>query len=117
LLHGDFWPGNILWKDDRLVAVIDWEDAAIGDPLSDVANSRLEILWAFGIDAMNDFTRRYASIRTDVDFTDLPYWDLCAGLRLSSRIAGWGVDDTTDKTMRERYKWFANQALALLSGQ
>jgi aminoglycoside phosphotransferase (APT) family kinase protein len=117
LLHGDFWPGNLLWKDDRLVAVIDWEDAAVGDPLSDVANGRLEILWAFGIDAMNDFTRWYASTRADVDFADLPYWDLCAGLRLSSRIAGWGVDDTTDKRMREGYKWFANQALALLSGQ
>ena len=25
LLHGDFWPGNILWRDGRLVAVIDWE--------------------------------------------------------------------------------------------
>jgi aminoglycoside phosphotransferase (APT) family kinase protein len=43
LLHGDFWPGNVLWKEDRLVAVIDWEDAALGDPLADFANSRLEI--------------------------------------------------------------------------
>jgi len=24
LLHGDFWPGNILWRDGQLVAVIDW---------------------------------------------------------------------------------------------
>jgi len=23
LLHGDFWPGNLLWKDGQLVAVID----------------------------------------------------------------------------------------------
>src|SRR5260370_15637127 len=30
LLHGDFWPGNILWRDGQLVAVIDWEDAALG---------------------------------------------------------------------------------------
>ncbi len=48
LLHGDFWPGNLLWKEGGLVAVIDWEDAALGDPLADVANARLEILWAFG---------------------------------------------------------------------
>ncbi|MEZ4728676.1 MAG: phosphotransferase [Caldilineaceae bacterium] len=24
LLHGDFWPGNLLWQDGRLAAVIDW---------------------------------------------------------------------------------------------
>ncbi len=24
LLHGDFWPGNTLWNQGRLVAVIDW---------------------------------------------------------------------------------------------
>jgi thiamine kinase-like enzyme len=52
LLHGDFWPGNILWKNGRLTAVIDWEDAALGDPVADFANSRLEILWAYGRKAM-----------------------------------------------------------------
>ncbi len=52
LLHGDYWPGNILWRDDLLVAVIDWEDAAIGDPLIDFAISRLDILTIFGIEAM-----------------------------------------------------------------
>lgn len=89
LLHGDFWPGNTLWKDGRLVAVIDWEDAAIGDPLADVANARLELLWAFGIEAMAEFTRRYESSATHVDFTDLPYWDLWADRRLAGRTAGW----------------------------
>jgi len=61
LLHGDFWPGNILWQNGRLVAIIDWEDAALGDPLSDLANCRLEILWEFGLEAMEDFTKYYKS--------------------------------------------------------
>lgn len=43
LLHGDYWPGNILWQGDQLAAIIDWEDACLGDPLSDLANSRLEL--------------------------------------------------------------------------
>jgi len=51
LLHGDFWPGNILWKDGQIAAVIDWEDALLGDPLADLANARLEVLWAFGVEA------------------------------------------------------------------
>src|SRR5260370_28057267 len=116
LLHGDFWPGNILWKDGQLVAVIDWEDAALGDPLADLANSRLEILWAFGIDAMHSFTQQYRSMTT-IDFTNLAYWDLCAALRPVAQLAQWGLDDTTERTMRERHRWFVTQAFEKLTAQ
>jgi aminoglycoside phosphotransferase (APT) family kinase protein len=115
LLHGDFWPGNILWKDGQIVGIIDWEDAAFGDPLADVANSRLEILWAFGVDAMNDFTYKYKSIMKTIDFTNLPYWDLCAALRPASKISEWGLDEKTERTMREKHKFFVNQAFEKLS--
>jgi aminoglycoside phosphotransferase (APT) family kinase protein len=113
LLHGDFWPGNILWRDGQLVAILDWEDAALGDPLADLANSRLEILWAFGIDAMHSFTQQYRSMTT-IDFTHLPYWDLCAALRPVSQMAQWGLDDTTERTMRERHRWFIARAFEKL---
>lgn len=113
LLHGDYWPGNILWRDGQLVAVIDWEDAAIGDPLIDLANSRLEMLWAFGIDAMNDFTEHYKSM-TAIDVTDLPYWDLCVALRPVSRIDDWGLDDATKTAMHEGHKRFITQAFEKL---
>ena len=114
LLHGDFWPGNILWKHGQLVAIIDWEDAALGDPLADVANSRLEILWAFGIDAMQEFTHQYHSLTT-IDFTNLPYWDLCAALRPASKLSEWGLDYLTETTMREGLRWFVTQAFEQLS--
>jgi aminoglycoside phosphotransferase (APT) family kinase protein len=90
LLHGDFWPGNSLWRDGKLVAVIDWEDAMLGDPLIDLAQSRAEIAWIFGFTAMEIFTRTYQSL-TDLDYRDLPYWDLCAVLRVL-RIAGGDLD-------------------------
>lgn len=115
LLHGDFWTGNTLWKDEQLVAVIDWEDAAFGDPLADLANGRLEILWAFGIDAMNDFTSQYKSIMTIIDFTNLPYWDLCVALRPVTKISDWGLDESTEKLMRERHRLFVSQAFEKLS--
>ena len=115
LLHGDFWPGNILWQDGQLVAVIDWEDAASGDPLADVANSRIEILWAFGIDAMLSFTQQYQSL-TAFDFTNLPHWDLCAALRKATQqFATWAADDRAEKAMREGHHWFITQAFAKLS--
>ncbi len=48
LLHGDYWPANIVWREDRIAAVLDWEDAALGDPLSDVACAQLELRYIFG---------------------------------------------------------------------
>lgn len=113
LLHGDFWPGNILWKDGQLVAVIDWEDAQLGDPLADLANSRLEIVWAFGIEAMHSFTHDYASLTT-IDFTDLPYWDLCAALRHASKSAEWATYEMDEETMRQGYSLFITQAFEKL---
>ena len=109
LLYWNFWPGNILWRYGQLVAVIDWEDAALGDPLADVANSRLEILWAFEIDAMQSFTHYYQSL-TAIDFTNLPYWDLYAALRPISQIAEWGLDNSTEQLMRKKHRWFITQA-------
>jgi aminoglycoside phosphotransferase (APT) family kinase protein len=114
LLHGDFWPGNVLWKDGRIAAVIDWEDVALGDPLADFANTRLEMLWAFGSEAMHRFTQQYRSIMA-IDYTDLPYWDLCASLWPIHQIDNWGLDEATVKTMRERHRWFVARAFEELS--
>jgi len=36
LLHGDPNPGNYLFRGDRVVAVLDWEVAGIGDPRADL---------------------------------------------------------------------------------
>ncbi|AHV98156.1 phosphotransferase family protein [Paenibacillus sabinae] len=113
LLHGDYWPGNILWKDGRLAAIIDWEDTALGDPLADLANARLEMLFHFGIDAMNAFTRQYRSLMTGIDFSNLPYWDLYAALRLS-KFTEWGLGPDTMETMRERHRWFVTESLHIM---
>jgi aminoglycoside phosphotransferase (APT) family kinase protein len=121
LLHGDYWPGNVLWQEESLVAVIDWEDARVGDPLTDFAISRLDILCIFGIVALHAFTHYYQS-RMALDYTDLPYWDLCAALRLirlsGSDLADWaafyppvGRPDITEQTLKEHLRFFLTQAL------
>jgi prepilin-type processing-associated H-X9-DG protein len=113
LLHGDYWPGNTLWCDGHLVAVIDWENAAIGDPLADLANGRLEILWAFGEEAMQHFTNQYVLLAA-VDCTNLPHWDLYAALRPASRLDTWGLDEATEQRMRRWHEVFVTQALEQL---
>jgi aminoglycoside phosphotransferase (APT) family kinase protein len=114
LLHGDFWPGNMLWLDGRLVSVVDCEDAQRGDPLADLANSRLEILWAFGPEAMHTFTRHYRSM-SNVNLANLPHWDLCAALRPAFKIAEWAGDPATERAMREAHSWFVRQAFQTIS--
>jgi aminoglycoside phosphotransferase (APT) family kinase protein len=124
LLHGDFWPGNTLWRDGQLVAVIDWEDAKLGDPLTDFAKSRSEIGWIFGIDAMHAFTHYYKSMMT-INYTNLPYWDLCAALRfirwtggnlaeVAAYFAPFGRTDISAETIRDHYRYFIRQAFEAL---
>lgn len=91
LLHGDYWPGNTLWRDNQLVCVIDWEDAVLGDPLADVSVARMEICVAFGMAAADAFTQRYSELRPAADMTALRHWDLYAALRHAGRMADWGL--------------------------
>lgn len=114
LLHGDYWPGNILWRDGQLVAIVDWEDAVVGDPLADLANSRIELLWAVSSEAMQHFTRQYQALNA-IDGADLPYWDLCAALRKTSQISLWSLDAALEKTMRAGLRLFIDQAFERLS--
>lgn len=114
LLHGDYWPGNILWQAGRLAAVIDWEDARVGDPLSDLGNARLELLWWFGPDAMEAFTHRYQAT-AGTDLANLPYWDLCAALRPCGKLSTWGLDPEDERRMRELHHAFVAEAVASIS--
>ena len=99
---------------ERLAGVIDWEDAALGDPLADVANARLEILWAFGPEAMADFTQHYQSL-TGQDFNGLPYWDLCAAIRPAGKLGNWGLAPDVMQNMIQRHQHFVEQALKDMS--
>jgi len=42
LVHDDYRMGNFVWRDGRIAAVLDWERTFIGDPMADIAFSRLE---------------------------------------------------------------------------
>lgn len=113
LLHGDFWPGNLLWRGDQLAAIIDWEDAMLGDPLGDLGKSRLEVLWALGADAMDLYTSGYAARNPELDYRGLPFWDLWGALRLS-HFAKWTAEEEEIARMRAQYERFVSAASAAL---
>ena len=122
LIHGDFWPGNVIFdKEEKSVAgVLDWEDAELGDPLYEIAITRMDLLLVFGVDAMNAFTELYRD-GSSIDFTDLPYYDLMAALRPAFKMKEWasawidlGRDDITEDTMRSGHRRFVDAALAAI---
>ena len=122
LLHGDYWPGNIILSNDDTAAIIDWEDALFGDPFNDLAIARLDLLWCYGEAVMHVFTEHYLRI-TGHDDRDLPCWDLFAALRpcgyLARLVAGLGRatgrPDVTLETMTRQHAWFVDDALARAS--
>jgi aminoglycoside phosphotransferase (APT) family kinase protein len=46
VLHGDCKWGNIMWDDETVIGVLDWEMAQIGDPLIDIGYATM--LWELG---------------------------------------------------------------------
>ena len=106
-----------MWKDERLAAVIDWEETSIGDPLFDVAIARLDLLWAYGEEAMITFTHAYQA-KVDLDYTFLPWWDLRVSLRPMLNIGAWatsfpllGRPDVTSDSMTCGHRWFVDSAI------
>ena len=62
-VHGDLSPGNLLLRDGRLGAVIDFGCCGVGDPACDLA-----LAWTFlGPDARAELPRRPPARRRDLD--------------------------------------------------
>jgi aminoglycoside phosphotransferase (APT) family kinase protein len=59
LTHGDFWSGNTVWRDGRIVAVLDWSGAALGDPRRDISGPRVQLVMSHGLDAADEFCAAY----------------------------------------------------------
>jgi hypothetical protein len=47
LLHGDYWPGNILIETNSQITIFDWEDAAIGPAILDLLSFLQGSSWHF----------------------------------------------------------------------
>ena len=79
--HGDLWPGNLLFRDDKLSAVLDWENAKFAPPLYDLAIARMDAYIVLGRECTNKLTETYFNT-SGRDQDDLSYWDIRAVTRL-----------------------------------
>lgn len=106
--HTDFWPGNTLWNDGGLAAVVDWESPTFGDREMDVAYCSLDIRY-LGMDRVADhFVKTYRE-GSGSSLADLSHWEAVALCRPMPDIAKWvpvwvamGREISEDRA-RERY--------------
>jgi aminoglycoside phosphotransferase (APT) family kinase protein len=118
LLHGDYWPGNVMWQDGRLAAVLDWEDACVGDPLADLATARVELLCQYGEEATARFTAAYVEAYHEVNgplsLEALPVWEVYVSAGALMSMAEWGLDPVAEAHRRLHTTRFFEEAAGRL---
>ena len=66
MIHGDYHPGNLLFREGRLTTVLDWEEISIGPALLDIAYAALIVFFddsGFDADLFARFVEGYQSVR------------------------------------------------------
>lgn len=118
LLHGDYWPGNMLWSRGRLVGLVDWEQPLLGDPARDVATCRGDLTIMFGPQAGAEFLTAY-KVLVGEPIENLRFWDLLISTWAVREIHEWAVvypllsrPDLTPELCAARIREFASAALA-----
>jgi aminoglycoside phosphotransferase (APT) family kinase protein len=122
LVHGDFWPGNVLWRRGRLVGIVDWEQSRVGDPTKDVATARGDLSILFGLEAADAFVEAY--VAAGGSLRHLEFWDLLICTWAVREIAEWasvypllGRPDVSPALAEQRIRSFAARALDATMGR
>jgi aminoglycoside phosphotransferase (APT) family kinase protein len=106
LVHVDYWLGNVLWDQGRIAAVVDWEEAACGDPGIDVAYCRMDMfLNGMGRRAADEFLDVYQA-EIGQRIANLGLWELAAAARPMFSPEGW----ITGSLAEERFGLFLADA-------
>ena len=109
LVHIDYWAGNVLWREGEISAVVDWEEAAQGDPAIDVAYCRMDLFLCGLAEQAELFLARY-EMAMNRPVRHLAFWELAAAVRPMFNPEGW----ISDSPQKERFANFVHSALARL---
>lgn len=78
-VHGDVWPGNMMWSGSACSALIDWKTAGAGHPGVDLGELRKQVAMANGRDAPRYVLEGWEQA-SGTRASDVPYWDAIAAL-------------------------------------
>ena len=116
LLHGDFWPGNILWTKDEISGVLDWEYAAIGDPVSDLAVASLELKYDYGKRGVDRFLDLYSK-NFSIDQSRLSLWLIYVSASTLFFIDEWNLEKARKNLMKREAMLTIEEEIKFLSSQ
>jgi aminoglycoside phosphotransferase (APT) family kinase protein len=114
LTHGDYWSGNVVWRDGRLAGVVDWSSGARGPRGFDLGWCRLDLVLLFDERIADDFLAAYeAGIGEAVG--EVRLWDCWAVARSDDGVGSWvpnyrplGRADLDEDELRRRHaQWTA----------
>ena len=93
IMHGDYHMMNVLVAPRapaRVLAIVDWETATIGDPLLDLAG--FTEVWPSAVDegwpGRDEIVERYVATRGVGDLGDLTYYEVLYNFRLGVLLEG-----------------------------
>jgi len=123
LIHEDFWPGNTVWFRQRLIGVIDWVNAKVGDPRCDITQCAIDAMLVHGpesADRLRDTYQRLAA----APLPDMWYFDLFNGLRSLLYYEHWlrgyhdaGLTQVTEAIASKRIHQMLRTALRESEGR
>jgi aminoglycoside phosphotransferase (APT) family kinase protein len=89
-VHGDVWPGNVIWSGDEIAALIDWKTAGVGAPGVDLGELRKQVAITFGPEAPGHVLDGWERA-TGTKAGHAAYWDAVAALNTRTHLDGAGT--------------------------
>ena len=84
MVHGDFRLGNFMWDADGILAMLDWEQCHLGDPLEEIAFMYWQLWTMEPFVPLEDFINRYEQARgTVVDRDALAFYRVFIELKMA----------------------------------
>lgn len=106
LVHMDYWSAQLLWENGQIVAVLDWEEVAYGDPVIDVAYCYMDMVLSGNAEAGAEFLSVYEQ-EMGRKLQNLEFWKLAAAVRPMVSPEGW----VSESPAPERFSQFIDDAL------
>ena len=87
-VHGDFHLGNILWQDNEISGIIDWDNCHFGNIMLDIACIRFDLAVLCGLEFAISFFEFY-KVQSKSNIKDIFIWDIFLLKKQQGFIDGW----------------------------
>ncbi len=112
LTHGDYWSGNVVWRDGVLTGIVDWSGGLRGPRGFDVAWCRLDLFILFDERLADVFLATYEEAAGEA-VANVALWDGWAIARSHEMVETWvdnyrplgRVDLDVSKLRRRHSQW------------